>query len=87
MDDKDIRRGHILPAAPIGYQYEYRIVADSREQEIVRLILLARAAGQSFLAIVRMLNDRGYRNRRGARYNASSVRNIILSRGADPFPE
>lgn len=86
MGSQDIRRAHILPSAPIGYQYEYRLVADAKEQEIVDIILLGRAAAQSLRSIARALNARGYRNRRGAQFNTSSIRNIILSRGADPYP-
>lgn len=71
-----MQRAPILPAAPIGYQYEYRIVKNEAECQALAIVQRGLKDGLSYRAIAAELNGRGFVNRRGNPYNASSVHNL-----------
>jgi site-specific DNA recombinase len=50
---------------------------NAEEQEVIRIIRNARAHGMSLNAIAKDLNDREIPSKRGGRWYASSVRNVI----------
>lgn len=51
---------------------------DAAEQAVVARILALRAGGRSYHSIVEVLNAEGVEPRRAAKWNAMSVRNVVL---------
>ncbi len=69
--------------APLGFRANgsrERMVPVPSELAVVRRILAADAGGVSYAAIARQLNADGTRTKRGGRWHASTVRNVVRRR-------
>ncbi len=73
-------QGRRVGNIPHGYRLAEdgeRLVADSAEQEVVRLVAELRAQGMSLRDISGALAERGVFNRQGRPYNPKSVRSMV----------
>ena len=70
---------------PYGYKVENkRLVIDDAEREIVEFVFEQYDKGTPMLHIAEMLNDEGYRTRKGTRFLQAGIKSIIRNR---PFYE
>jgi DNA invertase Pin-like site-specific DNA recombinase len=66
---------------PYGYKVENkRLVIDEDERPIVEFIFSAYDKGTPLLHIADMLNNKGYRTRKGTTFQATSVKSILSNR-------
>ncbi len=74
------RRGEVVGTVAYGYRRTGAlVVADEREQEIVRVVGELRAAGLSLREIAAELTGRGFTTRRGGRWFPETVRSILAT--------
>lgn len=74
------RRGEVVGTVAYGYRRTGAlVVADEREQEIVRVVGELRAAGLSLREIAGELTRRGFTTRRGGRWFPETVRSILAT--------
>jgi len=68
---------------PLGYQRQGdRLIPDAREAQTIRLILDLRGQGYSYRAIAAELRRRRIPTKRGGRWEAATVRRIVVREGA-----
>ena len=66
---------------PYGYKVENgRLIINDDERPIVEFIFEEHAKGTPMLTIADMLNDKGYKTRKGTRFQNTSVRSIVNNR-------
>lgn len=66
---------------PYGYKVESkRLVIDEDERPIVEFVFAENDKGTPMLHIADMLNNKGYRTRKGTTFQATSVRSILSNR-------
>ena len=74
------RRGERQTAAPFGYRtVNHKLAVIQDEAEIVRELFARFAAGETYFALTRWLNDTGVRTRRGKTFQNRSVRYILTN--------
>lgn len=70
--------GYAYGSPKFGTQaVEGQLVADEKEQEVIELIRRHRKSGKSFQEIADYLNENGYQSKRGGKWYASSIKNVI----------
>lgn len=63
---------------PLGYRVvNGEFVVDPEEAEIIRLIYQLRREGETLVGIADILNERGYRTRKGYEFKHSAIQNIL----------
>lgn len=70
--------GYAGGGAPIGYRvYNGQLIINNQEAELVRYVFKCKSEGQKIATIVRNVNEKGYRTRKGGEYIFTTIKSIL----------
>lgn len=74
---KGLKTGGLVPFGYDAVGEDKKLVENPTEQRIVRIILRKKAKGMKLLAIANYLNSKGYQTKKGGKWYAQTVKNVI----------